>query len=124
MVGGEFSPCVHQQASPLLIAGEAVPSPVISALVRRGSESGLRDWWRERQGDRKRRASSNPALDRNRPAMGMDDPLDDAEPKPAAAAAAGAPARPVGPVEALKDVRQVFRPDTGPGVSEDHLRGR
>src|SRR5260370_8820013 len=105
MVGDEFSPCVHQQASPLLLAGEAVPSPVISALVCRGSEPGLRDWWRERQGDRKRRASSYPALDRNRPAMGMDDPLDNGEPKPPAAAAAPAPARRLGPVEPLKNER-------------------
>src|SRR5258708_19442918 len=104
MVGGEFSPCVHQQASPLLIAGEAVPSPVISALVRRGSESGLRDWWRERQGDRKRRASSNPALDRNRPAMGMDDPLDDGEPKPAPPPPASPPPPPPSPLAPLQHI--------------------
>ena len=39
--------------------------------------------------------------------MGLDDPLDNGEPEPTAAAT-GAPARRVGPVEALKDVRQVF----------------
>src|SRR5260370_28048130 len=116
MVGDEFSLGVHQRASPPLLAGEDVPSPVISALVRRGSEPGLRDWWRERQGDRKRRTSPYPAFDRNRPAMGADDPLNNGEPKPAAAAAACAPARPVGPVEALKAGRQVLRLDGAPRI--------
>src|SRR5713101_9134258 len=120
MVGDEFPPCVHQRASPLLIAGEDVSSPVISALGCRESEPGLRDWWRERQGDRKRRPSSNPALDRNRPTMGMDDPLDNGEPEPAAAACA--PARRVGPVEALKEVRQVFRRDADPRITDGEKR--
>src|SRR5260370_364517 len=105
-----------------ILEGEDVPSPVISALVGRGREPGLREGWRERKGDRKRRPSPSPAFARNRPAMGADDPLNNGEPKPAAAAAACAPARRVGPVEALKEVRQVFRPDADPRIPHQEKR--
>src|SRR2546425_443784 len=82
---------------------------------------GLKPWWRERQGDRKRRTSSYPALDRDRPAMCADDPLDNGEPEPAAAASCPPPRR-VGPVKALKEMRQVLRGDTDSGIADGEKR--
>src|SRR5712691_13456753 len=75
------------------------------------------------QGQRHRETgtASELALDRDRPPMRADDPLDNGEPEPAAAFPCPH-ARRVDAIEALEDVWEVHRCDADPGIANDHVR--
>src|SRR2546421_7576145 len=61
------------------------------------------------------------ALDRDRPPMRADDPLDNGEPESAAASPCSR-ARRVDAIEALEDVWEVLRCDADPGIADDYVR--
>src|SRR5260221_14725623 len=75
------------------------------------------------QGQRHREAgtASELALDRDRPPMRADDPLDNGESEPAAAASCLPPRR-VGPVKALKEMWQGFPRDADPRIADGQAR--